>query len=713
MCEKRRKLTNFFDVGCIASRWKGESKKWQGVDRRRMYSTEGEAGYAEEVALEEEEAEKKREQEVNLVQLYQSMSREDREAYDTIKRYNREMSQLRKRGEYAAAVEVYRRMGEEGLNPNLFTYSQVLNLYAVMKRPTSAEAVWEKMLKVVEEWKERSDWTLAKGPREVTMPVVNAMVHVYCQSGNIKAALKLYEEANKRWGLKVQPATISPLLWFYAKEGDIAAVERLYFDFKLANPDFVPSVRTYTVLISMYGKAGQYHQLKRMLDEMKENGVKLDAVAVRVIVRMLITTDESITSDLILKLSEMSALEGSFPVLATDLTTKSEALTLLASMKASEVPPDVEIFNTLIPRVCTSYAEAREFVQMMENEYGLRANGATYDALLMLAATPAHRSKLNDVTELTKELQSRGILPSEATYCLLIRFYSQVGDRETAEELLAMLRSHNPKLSTKTHNAVVRMYAFGGAYHKLQAALAEAKADHVHLDSSTVDIVFQSMMRKGKYLDTANMLTHMIHTRQRVQMRHIVTLFANLLARAGNTKVHAEFYHYKKLNDMNRTFDDINENKISVSSSGGEASSSSPNQRAPSHVAGDLAIITQLHQTLSDTPGVLSKAPAEYFNHVLNAAQPNGVHAMCRVMHIALRSSLPPAPRTDVFEEFLNLLDSSSFTFADDIAAWRTKLVGEGRTSPLIQSQYYPFVKYVQSTARAPNTGSRVFKPSL
>lgn len=305
-------------------------------------------------------------------------------------------------------------------------------------------------------------------------------------------------------------------------------------------------MRLYTLLIGMYGKAQQYHQIARLLEEIKTNEIKLDTTSVAIILTALICTDEAITSDLIMKLSDMSALDAPFSVIAGDLTTYDEALTLLASMKAAGTPVTIGLLNKLLDRVVKTYKEGREFVEMMETEYEVKPNGATFDTLLQLAATPAHRSRMGDVADVSKAINDRGILPNEATMCLMIRFYSQIGEKSMAEEVLEMLKSHNPILSKMTHNAVIRMYAFGGPYEKLLAALKNVQDSKVELAPGTVDIMFQSMMRRGKYLDCANMLTHMIHARQRVQMKHIITLFANTLARIGRTDVTAEFYHYKQ-----------------------------------------------------------------------------------------------------------------------------------------------------------------------
>lgn len=120
-----------------------------------------------------------------------------------------------------------------------------------------------------------------------------------------------------------------------------------------------------------------------------------------------------------------------------------------------------------------------------------------------------------------------------------------------------------------------------------------------------------------------------------------------------------------------------------------------------------------LHTVLNDTPGVLMRAPAEYFAHVLSAAEHKGVSALCRAMHPALRSHLSPEDRTAVFVEFLKSVEKLSFNYAHDIAAWKQKLEGEGRTNPLVQSQYQTFVKYVQNTSKSSVTGSRVNRPQL
>lgn len=137
-------------------------------------------------------------------------------------------------------------------------------------------------------------------------------------------------------------------------------------------------------------------------------------------------------------------------------------------------------------------------------------------------------------------------------------------------------------------------------------------------------------------------------------------------------------------------------------------------ERTPNQIAGDLTLILDLHTVLRDTPGALSRAPAEYFAHVMSAAESRGIGFVCTVMHTALRAHLPPEDRSAVFVEFLKILERLSLNFADDIAAWKEKLEGEGRTNPLLQPQFFAFVKYVQSTStKNVRAASRVNRPEL
>jgi pentatricopeptide repeat protein len=660
---------------------------------------------------------------LEFVQAYQALKPEERHIYDQRKIYNREMSQFRKQGAYASAVEVYKEMIAENIPADHYTYTQILNLYASLKRPTSAEAVWQKMLKMVEEASRKEGWNISMAPRTVTLPTINAMIHVYAQSGDVTRAMALFRDIKEKYGLKPDGASLQPVLWLLSERGEIAAVERLYFDWRQENVDWVPSVRLYTMLIKMYGKAGQFHMISQIFEEMREKSVKLDPVSVSVILGTLIRSDEKITSDLIIKLQEMGALTQAFPVLATDLNTMSEAMTLLASMKASEVPPDIFIFNSLLPRVCKDYTEARSFVKMMEEEYGIMPNRATFDSLLMMAATPAERSKIGTVSALTKELTERGILPEESTYCILIRFYSQVGDKAKAEELVSMARTHNPKLSAKTYSAIIRMYSFGGPYDKLLNTLAEVQSLKIKLDPGTVDIMFKNMIRRGRLLDAANMLSHMLHHRERVQMVHLVALFEACLKRAkidtgfGDADdSYMESFYDASASDLSSSSSSSNgqpPSSFSNHPSNFSKSSSGIAQRTPGHMVGDLHTILQLHQVMNDTPGALSRAPLEYFAHVLAASAHNGPNALCRVASQALRSHLSPEDKASVFVEFLKFLDRSSLTFADDIAAWKIKLEGDSRTNPLVQSQFSAFIKYVQNASKNPVAGSRINRPTL
>jgi pentatricopeptide repeat protein len=641
----------------------------------------------EQMDIEEQEAAKR---DKKLVAAYHALKPEEKAVYDQRKAYSREMSLKRKAKDFVGAIDVYKKMVSEGIPPDHYIYSQVLNMYAQLKRPSSAEKVWNKMLAMVEASAQDPAWNISKAPNRVWLPTLNAMIHVWSQSDNLVKAMEVYDSISSTYGLKPDEASFQPILFMLASRNDIASVERLYFDWKVAHPDFVGSVRLYTLLIIMYGNAKQYHTIATLFDEMKEKKVKLDPISIQKILKTLIVSDEQITSDLVFKLQGLGALNNAFPVLANDLTTMDEALTLLASMKASEVAPDVGIFNTLIPRVCKDIKEAKEMLSRMENEYGLKPNGFTFDALLMMAATPADKSKVEDVAAVSADMQSRGILPSESTYCILIRFYSQIGMKSVAIELLDVLKSHKPILSPKTHNAVIRLFAFGGPYDKLLEALKEVQEAKVRLDSSTVDIMFQSMMRRQKFLDCSQMLTHMIHNRERVQMKHILALYSQCLMRAGVLQRVVSMSPQESANALK-----LSEN------------------RTPGHISGDLHTVLSLHQVMYDTPGALNRAPAEYFVYAMAATAHQGAYNLCRIGHQALKATLTPEDRTVVFVEFLKLLDAESLQFSDDVAAWKLKLVGEGRTNPLIQSQYAPFLKYVQNASKTPVTGSRINRPTL
>lgn len=153
-----------------------------------------------------------------LTALVSALTPSQRRVYERRIAINKEMSELRKRGEYSAAVEVYKRMLKEGIDPDHFTYTQVLNLYAMLRRPTSAEAVWDKMLSIIAKSAADPEWNVSKAPKSLTLPTINAMIHMYCQSSNITEALKLYEETTKEWNLKPDAASIQPILWYFAEK---------------------------------------------------------------------------------------------------------------------------------------------------------------------------------------------------------------------------------------------------------------------------------------------------------------------------------------------------------------------------------------------------------------------------------------------------------------------------------------------------------------
>lgn len=180
-----------------------------------MYSTETEVKEVPEELVAPVEAQQNSSEDEVLAKTLKGKSKK---AYDTRLDLNIEMNDLRKRGDFVGAVDIYKRLVKLEIDPDHYTYTQILNLYALLKRPTSAELIWDKMMAAVEKAAANPDWDLSMAPQKVTLPTVNAMIHVYCQSSDIAKALKLYEEASSRWGLKPDAATIQPILWYYAEK---------------------------------------------------------------------------------------------------------------------------------------------------------------------------------------------------------------------------------------------------------------------------------------------------------------------------------------------------------------------------------------------------------------------------------------------------------------------------------------------------------------
>lgn len=619
----------------------------------------------------------------------------DEEKFSLLEQYELEILNYKRSKQYFETIKIYKELISRNIYPSARIFSNVLSVYGDLKQYFSALRVWERVVQTIEQNKDLPPTKY--GPMtQMNLNVINSMIYVCAKTGNDKKALELYEDIEKKYNLKPDGVSVNCIISAMGKVKNLGKAQTIYNEFSVNNPNSY-SLEILTTLADMYGTSNQFSKILEIYQIIQDNKIPIDYMFVSVIVKHVLRADGEEALVLLSKLKESGNLSTStFSNLIIDFTNEKEALILLELIKNIGASPNVVLYNSIITKICKTIPHTRQWISKMESD-GIRPNDVCYNHLLMLAATPAKPEKVELVSEIFSEMTSKKILPTEPTYCIMIRFYSQIQQKSIATKFIEVLRKNNLILSPQSYSALIRMYSFGGPFDKLTDTIQEVQSLKIGLPPSTRDIMFKSLLKLGKYHEIANYIKYSISISENIDMGHVLTLYKHLLIRSDS---------YPKFEYESSLLHSI----------------SSPlytkEVRSPGRIIADKIILLDVHNTIYNTPGILYESLHEYWLTVMAASvfPKKGPGLLCQILLQALNSISSDEDRVIVFVEFLNMLEKSSLLFADDISAWRTKLLGEGKQNKLIHSKFQSFAKYVQEKTKISSSfssGSRIFKPNI
>nr|AYM00971.1 pentatricopeptide repeat protein [Salvia miltiorrhiza] len=242
------------------------------------------------------------------------------------------------------------------------------------------------------------------------------------------------------------------LITAYGKLGNFTKAERI-MNYMIKN-GYPPHVVSYTGLMEAYGKGGQYNQAEAIFRRMQSTGPEPSAVTYQIILKTFV--------------------EGN------KFKEAEEIFETLLDEKVSPLKPDQKMFHMMIYmyKKAGDYAKARKLFALM-TERGVEQNTVTYNSLM------SFETNYKEVANIFDQMQRSIIRPDVVSYALLINAYGKARREEEAlavfEEMLdAGVRCDSLCFRLPTHkayNILLDAFATSGMVEQARVVFKSMRRD--------------------------------------------------------------------------------------------------------------------------------------------------------------------------------------------------------------------------------------------
>jgi pentatricopeptide repeat protein len=295
-------------------------------------------------------------------------------------------------------MDVYKRMLEAGITPDLSTYNAVL---AALARG----GLWEQSEKILAEMKDGRC-----KPNELTYC---SLLHAYANGKEIGRMLALAEEICS--GVIEPHAVLLKTLVLVNSKCDLLVEAEVAF-LELKRKGFSPDLSTLNAILSIYGRRQMFTKTNEILNFMNESGF---------------TPSLATYNSLMYMHSRSENFERSEEVLKEIL--------------AKGIKPDIISYNTVIFAYCRNgrmKEASRLFSEMRES--GLVPDVITYNTFV---ASYAADSMFEDAIDVVRYMIKHGCKPNQNTYNSVVDGYCKHNHRDDAIMFISSLHELDPHIS--------------------------------------------------------------------------------------------------------------------------------------------------------------------------------------------------------------------------------------------------------------------------
>ncbi|KAJ8749769.1 hypothetical protein K2173_012320 [Erythroxylum novogranatense] len=240
------------------------------------------------------------------------------------------------------------------------------------------------------------------------------------------------------------------LITAYGKQGDFNRAESLLG--LMNKKGYLPNVVSYTALMEAYGRGGQYNTAEAIFRRMLSSGPEPSALTYQIILKTFVQGNKFKEAE---KLFE----------------------TLLNEEK-SPLKPDQKMFHMIIYmyRKAGNYGKARKILPLM-TQRGVPQSTVTYNSLM------SFETNYKEVSNIYDQMQRSGLRPDVVSYALLINAYGKARREEEALAVFESMLDAGVRPTHKAYNILLDAFAISGMVEQARIVFKRMRRDRPRFKS--------------------------------------------------------------------------------------------------------------------------------------------------------------------------------------------------------------------------------------
>lgn len=234
------------------------------------------------------------------------------------------------------------------------------------------------------------------------------------------------------------------LITAYGKQGDFNKAERIlsYMNKK----GYAPSVISHTALMEAYGRGGQCNKAEAIFRRMQTSGPEPSAVTYQIILKTFVKGDK--------------------------FKEAEEIFETLLNEEKSPLKPDQKMFHMMIYmyKKAGSYQKARKIFALMA-ERGIKQSTVTYNSLM------SFENNYKEVSNIYDQMQRADLQPDVVSYALLINAYGKARREEEALAVFEEMLDAGIRPTHKAYNILLDAFAISGMVEQAQTVFKSMRRD--------------------------------------------------------------------------------------------------------------------------------------------------------------------------------------------------------------------------------------------
>ncbi|KAJ8536235.1 hypothetical protein K7X08_034636 [Anisodus acutangulus] len=287
---------------------------------------------------------------------------------------------------------------------------------------------------------------------EITPEIFWLVFRGYSRAGLPADAMRAFNKMVD-FGIKPCLADVDKLLLALCKRKHTKLAQEFFDKVK---DDFMPSVKTYSILIRGWGELGEVGEAQKVFDEMVERGCSVDLLAYNSILDSLSKAgkmDEAF--NFFTKMRSIGLIPDAFTYSIfihgyCALNDIHSVFRVLDQMRRYKLVPNVFTYNCIIKKLCKSdkVDEAYQLIDEMIST-GVRLDCWSYNTIL---ASHSDHNQVNLALRLISRMERNNCAPDKHTYNMLLKMLIRVGRFDRVEKVWESMEDRNfyPSVSTYT-----------------------------------------------------------------------------------------------------------------------------------------------------------------------------------------------------------------------------------------------------------------------